>query len=188
QTEGHGAWWFSLELGIQVEGERLPLLPLLVKLLRRLRDPYAPASIDQLARGGVLYLPLPDGRHVALAVERIRAIVAALIELHDDKALRDDGRLDVSLGGAVALAELESVLRLGWLGGERLHALAERLKGFAGVECVPVPADFAAELRPYQRAGLDWLQFLAKYELGGILADDMGLGKTVQTLAHILAE
>jgi superfamily II DNA or RNA helicase len=188
QVEDHGAWWFSLELGIEVEGERLSLLPLLVKLLRRLRDPYAPASIDQLARAGVLYLPLPDGRHVALPVERVRAIVAALIELHDDKVLRADGRLDVSLGEAAALAALESVLRLRWLGGERLRALAERLKGFAGIEPVPVPAGLAAELRPYQREGLDWLQFLAKHELGGILADDMGLGKTVQTLAHILAE
>jgi len=40
-----------------------------------------------------------------------------------------------------------------------------------------------AELRPYQRAGLGWLQFLRATGLGGCLADDMGLGKTVQTLA-----
>jgi superfamily II DNA or RNA helicase len=188
QIEDRGAWWFSLELGVEVEGERLPLLPLLVNLLRRLREPYAPKSIDQLARAGVLYLPLPDGRHVALPIERVRAIVGALIELHDDKVLRGDGRLDVSLGEAAGLAELESILRLRWLGGERLRALAERLRSFAGVTQVPVPAGLAAELRPYQREGLDWLQFLSRYELGGILADDMGLGKTVQTLAHILAE
>lgn len=30
--------------------------------------------------------------------------------------------------------------------------------------------------------GLDWLQFLREYDLGGILADDMGLGRTVQAL------
>ena len=44
------------------------------------------------------------------------------------------------------------------------------------------------ELRPYQQDGLNWLQFLREYELGGILADDMGLGKTVQALAHLLVE
>src|SRR5258708_976018 len=44
------------------------------------------------------------------------------------------------------------------------------------------------ELRAYQQDGLDWLQFLREYELGGILADDMGLGKTVETLAHLLVE
>ena len=46
----------------------------------------------------------------------------------------------------------------------------------------------SATLRPYQRDGLAWLQFLRGLGLGGVLADDMGLGKTVQTLAHILAE
>jgi superfamily II DNA or RNA helicase len=188
EIEDRGAWWFSLDLGIEVEGQRLPLLPLLVNLLRRLRERYAPTSVDQLARAGVLYLPLPDGRHVALPIERVRAFIATLIELNDDKALSGDGKLEVSIGQAAALAELESVLRLRWLGGERLRALAERLKGFAGVAKVPAPAGLAAELRPYQRDGLDWLQFLAKYELGGILADDMGLGKTVQTLAHMLVE
>ena len=38
---------------------------------------------------------------------------------------------------------------------------------------------FQGELRPYQKAGLDWLHFLHDYEFGGCLADDMGLGKTV---------
>ena len=42
-----------------------------------------------------------------------------------------------------------------------------------------------AELRPYQRAGFDWLAFLWRHRLGGILADDMGLGKTLQMLALI---
>ena len=45
------------------------------------------------------------------------------------------------------------------------------------------PKTLAAELRPYQRAGLGWLHFLREAGLGGCLADDMGLGKTVQTLA-----
>ena len=43
-------------------------------------------------------------------------------------------------------------------------------------------------MREYQLWGLNWLQFLREFDLGGILADDMGLGKTVQTLAHILVE
>ncbi|HEX8407742.1 MAG TPA: DEAD/DEAH box helicase [Thermoanaerobaculia bacterium] len=45
------------------------------------------------------------------------------------------------------------------------------------------PPTLTAELRPYQRAGLGWLQFLRDAGIGGCLADDMGLGKTVQTLA-----
>ncbi|HEV7428150.1 MAG TPA: SNF2-related protein [Thermoanaerobaculia bacterium] len=45
------------------------------------------------------------------------------------------------------------------------------------------PPTLMTELRPYQRAGLGWLDFLRTTGLGGCLADDMGLGKTVQALA-----
>ena len=45
---------------------------------------------------------------------------------------------------------------------------------------------FTATLRPYQRRGLGWLQFLHRLGLGGCLADDMGLGKTPTTLAHLV--
>ena len=88
----------------------------------------------------------------------------------------------------MGLAAIEAATRLRWLGGERLRALAERLSHFSGIDKIEPPAGLQTELRPYQREGLDWLQFLRAYELGGILADDMGLGKTVQTLAHILVE
>ena len=47
------------------------------------------------------------------------------------------------------------------------------------------PPEFTATLRPYQRRGLGWLQFLHRLGLGGCLADDMGLGKTPTTLAHL---
>ncbi|HEY4269840.1 MAG TPA: DEAD/DEAH box helicase [Galbitalea sp.] len=60
------------------------------------------------------------------------------------------------------------------------HALLD-----AKVESTAQPAAIAAELRPYQKAGFDWLTFLWRHELGGVLADDMGLGKTLQTLALI---
>ena len=50
------------------------------------------------------------------------------------------------------------------------------------------PEGFTLALRPYQRQGLAWLQYLHAHQLGGILADDMGLGKTAQALAHILTE
>ena len=43
-------------------------------------------------------------------------------------------------------------------------------------------------LRPYQRAGLHWLQLLSGLGLGACLADDMGLGKTIQVLALLTAQ
>jgi SNF2 family DNA or RNA helicase len=69
--------------------------------------------------------------------------------------------------------------------------LSEKLRGlnsFSGIKDYPVPGGFKGELRPYQRAGFNWLRFLNDYRLGGCLADDMGLGKTVQTLTMLQAE
>jgi non-specific serine/threonine protein kinase len=50
----------------------------------------------------------------------------------------------------------------------------------------PGPA-LRGTLRPYQRAGLDWLYLLTRLRLGACLADDMGLGKTIQILALLAA-
>ncbi len=62
------------------------------------------------------------------------------------------------------------------------------LSSFSGIKNYALPAGFQGELRPYQKAGYNWLRFLNEYKLGGCLADDMGLGKTVQALALLLAE
>ena len=62
------------------------------------------------------------------------------------------------------------------------------LRNFEEIDSSLMPADFKGELRPYQKAGYDWLKFLSAYKFGGCLADDMGLGKTVQTLAMLQAE
>ena len=51
---------------------------------------------------------------------------------------------------------------------------------FDGIQTRDLPRGFKGELRPYQKAGFDWLHFLHEYEFGGCLADDMGLGKTIQ--------
>jgi SNF2 family DNA or RNA helicase len=58
----------------------------------------------------------------------------------------------------------------------------EKLRNFEEIENTSMPAKFVGELRPYQKAGFNWLNFLNKFKFGGCLADDMGLGKTVQTL------
>lgn len=61
----------------------------------------------------------------------------------------------------------------------------EQLREFEEIEDQPMPAGFVGELRPYQKAGYNWLHFVQNYKFGGCLADDMGLGKTVQTLAML---
>jgi hypothetical protein len=50
-----------------------------------------------------------------------------------------------------------------------------------------LPMVLKTTLRPYQQAGVDWLAFLRRFGLHGILCDDMGLGKTLQTLCVLAA-
>ena len=185
--EGGGGWWFSLDLGIEIDGERVALLPVLTALLARLRDGSA-GDLDRLAHNGTVFGRLADGRHVALPLGRTKAILSTLVELYHPGSLSAAGKIEISAGAAVGLAAVEAATRLRWLGGERLRALVDRLSSFSGIDKVEPPAGLQTELRPYQKDGLDWLQFLRDYEVGGILADDMGLGKTVQALAHILVE
>lgn len=51
-----------------------------------------------------------------------------------------------------------------------------------------LPIQINAELRSYQQAGVNWLWFLNKYKLHGILCDDMGLGKTLQTICILAGD
>lgn len=56
------------------------------------------------------------------------------------------------------------------------------------VEAFKIPVAIKAELRSYQQDGVNWLYFLNKYNLHGILCDDMGLGKTLQTLCIVASD
>lgn len=51
-----------------------------------------------------------------------------------------------------------------------------------------LPVAIEATLRKYQQEGVNWLAFLNKYHLHGILCDDMGLGKTLQTICIVASD
>lgn len=48
---------------------------------------------------------------------------------------------------------------------------------------ITIPKSVKAELKDYQKKGVQWLNDLYQLRLGALLADDMGLGKTIQTLS-----
>ncbi|MDX2033337.1 MAG: SNF2-related protein [Blastocatellia bacterium] len=85
------------------------------------------------------------------------------------------------------------VALLDHLFGDSEHVKADKrfegarawLKNFEGIQPQALPRAFAGELRPYQKAGFDWLHFLREARFGGCLADDMGTGKTIQTLCFL---
>jgi superfamily II DNA or RNA helicase len=177
--------WFSVNLGVEIEGTRVDLVPVLARMLgdRHLRH-----WLDGGAKHpkATVNVRIDERRLVTLPIERVRTILHTLVELHqvdpDKPAPLRMARSDVLRLHDLAGADVV------WNAPEPLRRLAEKLATFTAIEEAPVPTALNAELRPYQRAALSWLQFLREHELAGILADDMGLGKTVQAIAHVLTE
>ncbi|KAM3913658.1 TATA-binding protein-associated factor 172 isoform 2-T2 [Leptodactylus fuscus] len=64
----------------------------------------------------------------------------------------------------------------------------EQLLDGKKLENYTIPVPIKAELRKYQQDGVNWLAFLNKYKLHGILCDDMGLGKTLQSICILAGD
>jgi SNF2 family DNA or RNA helicase len=173
--------WFEMRFNIEVEGQSIPLLPLIMPVLEN----YDLHNLPEL-----LHIPVSDYRYLTISSEKIRPFLAILLELFGSSTLDKNGSLKISRFNAASLADMEthSYGLFSIKGGEELRRLAQKLTDFKGIADVPVPVNLHATLREYQKLGLNWLQFLREYSFAGILADDMGLGKTVQTLAHLLLE
>lgn len=167
--------WFDLELGVEVEGERINILPLLRAAL---------AMTDKKSK--TISIRIPDGRNISIPRKRLESILGVLVELLDPAAQATGKKMRVDRLRAAQLSLIDNSWQ--WNGDDRLKALGDKLRNFSGLTSVSPPAGLKADLRSYQRDGLNWLQFLREHDLSGVLADDMGLGKTVQTLAHILCE
>lgn len=73
-------------------------------------------------------------------------------------------------------------------GRDRERTFISQLLDPHKVEPFTIPVAIKAELRSYQQEGVNWLHFLNKYHLHGILCDDMGLGKTLQTLCIVASD
>ncbi|KAL7269794.1 TATA-binding protein-associated factor mot1 [Rhizina undulata] len=73
-------------------------------------------------------------------------------------------------------------------GRERERKFISQMLDVHKVEPFQLPVAIKAELRSYQQEGVNWLAFLNKYHLHGILCDDMGLGKTLQTICIIASD
>ena len=73
-------------------------------------------------------------------------------------------------------------------GRDRERKFISQMLDVKKIEPFEVPVAIKAELRSYQQEGVNWLAFLNKYHLHGILCDDMGLGKTLQTLCIVASD
>ncbi|MDR2112199.1 MAG: DEAD/DEAH box helicase, partial [Candidatus Accumulibacter sp.] len=178
--------WFDLDMGIVVEGERLPLAPLLASLFQRDARWLETAELLKIPDAEPIELRTPANKRLHVPAERLKPLAATLIDLFDGF---DGGyRLRISRFDAPRLKALHDTRRWQFRGQQEIMTLASRLLAARGVRPVAPPRGLGLELREYQKEGLAWLQFLREHALSGILADDMGLGKTAQALAHLLLE
>ncbi|GJR66889.1 TATA-binding protein-associated factor BTAF1, partial [Tanacetum coccineum] len=64
----------------------------------------------------------------------------------------------------------------------------EQLVDNSHIDDYKVPTELKVTLRRYQQEGINWLAFLKRFNLHGILCDDMGLGKTLQSSAIVASD
>ena len=64
----------------------------------------------------------------------------------------------------------------------------EQLLDTSKIDNFKIPVKVAADLRRYQQEGVNWMGFMLKYQLHGILCDDMGLGKTLQSICIMASD
>ncbi|MET3141727.1 UNVERIFIED_ORG: superfamily II DNA or RNA helicase [Arthrobacter sp. UYEF2] len=159
--------WFDLGIQISLEGQ-----------------PVSFAAVFSALAAGQTKMLLPSGAYFSLdlpELHQLRALIEEARSLQDNK----DAPLQISRFQAGLWDELA---QLGIV-DEQAAAWREAVGGLleGGINGLPLPPTLNAELRPYQLEGFNWLSFLYRHSLGGILADDMGLGKTVQALALMCA-
>jgi superfamily II DNA or RNA helicase len=157
--------WFDLAVTVTIDGEDVPFESLFVALSTG-------QSHIVLASGTYFSLDRPGLRQLADLIAEARAM--------QDATAPDTVRLSRYQAGL--WDELDKVAVITGQAAEWQRSV-QALAQVEGVEPVALPQGLHADLRHYQKDGLDWLAFLYEHSLGGILADDMGLGKTIQALA-----
>jgi superfamily II DNA or RNA helicase len=176
--------WFSIELGIELDGHRISLLGPLLQLLDQA------AGIEALARSArrCIAVKVDEKRWLTLPPERMRLLCKVLQEMY-----REGPAVSAPMARVAAIAEVGAALYederpFRWTGDTSLRDRAYNLALGPRADEKPDLSEVKAELRSYQHEGVQWMQHLRAQNAGGILADDMGLGKTLQTIAHVAAE
>lgn len=181
--------WFGFEYGVELGGEKLNLLP---SLVRYLESRPAGTTLSTIAnwpsRRKIPIETAEKGKYIAIPAGKLHSILAIVSELFDRDSVSRDGTLQLHKVRAAQVLAGDEGERLVEHAPERLESFAGDIESLKPKVAADAPTDFLATLRPYQQDGFEWLQFLREQGLGGILADDMGLGKTVQTLCHLHAE
>ncbi len=138
------------------------------------------ARVLSAYRDGSSLVPLIEGGFATIPKETLARHASALQRLMD---LRDPNKRTLPSYALPELAALTEELSSERVGDSA--PLVQKLDQFEGIQEAALPADLTAELRRYQKDGVNWLCSLQAAGMGALLADDMGLGKTLQALCTV---
>jgi superfamily II DNA or RNA helicase len=177
--------WLHLSIGFRFGEQRFNLLPWLPQLVAQAHA--KPGEALQAPER--LWVSDAHGAWWSLPGAALQPWLAALLELVAERPAGAFAADSLKLTRIEALRLGAETVQVDLPDGRRgVSALHDILDAHRDGAAQPTPTGVTADLRPYQRQGLAWLQALARQRLGGVLADDMGLGKTLQTIAHLAAE
>ena len=141
-----------------------------------------------------LATPIPKGKKKTDKAKMAKILVLDLdritpiIQLFDELGIEtlENGMLVRPLWSLVGIdAEAFESLPIAFSITDQLVEIRKQILGEKKLKSTPVPKDVRADLRKYQKEGVNWLERLRGMYLGGILADDMGLGKTLQAIVAL---
>ncbi len=168
-------------IGIKMKSELFEL-----KLEDLHMSPQEIQAVLQAYRQKKKYYRLKNGAFVDLMSKEIEVLddMQTTLELEEEDFER--GFVEVRRYRAYYLEQLlAKQLQIEVKKDKATRGMLHQMKHYADEE-ESVPLTLEDTLRSYQKTGYLWLNMLAQYGLGGILADDMGLGKTLQVITLLL--
>lgn len=180
-------WWrkkaASVSLSVRM-GEKKPSVlgfDAIVSMQPRLEADGVPLSKQDIRRllaqtEGLAFL---KGKWIEVDHERLKKLLEEVENGSREVTLMEALRME--MGTEKAEADVGPLITNGkWLG-----ELLKKLRHPESIRKAAVPASVRAQLRPYQKNGYMWLNYMDELGFGACLADDMGLGKTLQVLAYL---
>src|SRR5690606_18118124 len=165
EADEERADWFSLELGLTIEGRRISLLPALIDLIDRSPDDGTLAALARKSsRFIALPVPSPDGGEAYLPVpaKRLERVLQVPRDLYDGAksaplAVREPIEIGFGRHDAAFLSALDTAFEpsggeapIAWAGQAELRHLGDALVKGPREEAPPLRT-LRATLRPYQQ-------------------------------------
>lgn len=141
-----------------------------------------PSRVFQAWRENLDSVPLIEGGYAPLPSDWLNRYGERILALASQQQAREN-KSKLPQHFLPEFAELCE--EMGCAYPESLKKLRQSLADHRQIPAAKLPSDLHAQLRHYQKQGIDWLCFLRDSGMGALLADDMGLGKTLQALAAI---